>query len=359
MRRTPRIVCVPEATNGIPTACGYIRLVLPFTKIAAETGFHVEFVQLEDLHLCTADVIVVQRAPVRNDSHLSYLIQCRRQMNAILIVDLDDDLLGIDASHCEYEHYRLVRELIRECLNQADEVWTSTQVLANRYDGAARCVQLVENNLDSRTWSVDSRAPRMAEDVRFLYVAGATHIPDFEYLIEPAFRKLAVEFRDRVSLDVIGLEPNCGPWQHVKIPRRVARSYPAFATWLQRQGPYDIGLAPLRDTRFNSAKSNVKWLEYSAIGCATLGSFAEPYASSIKDGHSGLLVPPHFDAFYHAMRRVVIDPKLRGHLQMESKRLAKAHLEEYSKSDPRVSLLQHVLGLKKHRPSSPSMTVNE
>ena len=35
---------------------------------------------------------------------------------------------------------------------------------------------------------------------------------------------------------------------------------------MRAQGPYDVGLAPLADTRFNSAKSDIKLLDYLALG---------------------------------------------------------------------------------------------
>jgi len=40
---------------------------------------------------------------------------------------------------------------------------------------------------------------------------------------------------------------------------------------------FDIGLAPLRDNHFNRGKSNLRWLEYSALKIPTIASDVEPF----------------------------------------------------------------------------------
>jgi glycosyltransferase involved in cell wall biosynthesis len=52
----------------------------------------------------------------------------------------------------------------------------------------------------------------------------------------------------------------------------------------------DIGLAPLRDNRFNEAKSNLKYLEYSMFKVPTVASPVYPYTRTITDGENGILV---------------------------------------------------------------------
>ena len=41
--------------------------------------------------------------------------------------------------------------------------------------------------------------------------------------------------------------------------------------WLSWSGPWDIGLAPLADSAFNTCKSPIKILDHAALGLATLG----------------------------------------------------------------------------------------
>jgi len=52
-----------------------------------------------------------------------------------------------------------------------------------------------------------------------------------------------------------------------------------------------IGLCPLANHAFNIYKSPLKWLEYSAVGMATVATDLDPY-QVIKDGETGVLLRP-------------------------------------------------------------------
>lgn len=53
---------------------------------------------------------------------------------------------------------------------------------------------------------------------------------------------------------------------------------------------FDIALAPLKDNEFNRCKSNLRWLEMSALKIPTICSNVEPFKKSVKDGSTGFLV---------------------------------------------------------------------
>jgi hypothetical protein len=94
-----------------------------------------------------------------------------------------------------------------------------------------------------------------------------THGPDFA-LIRPALERLAAERPGQFELTLIGVSPDIenATWLYRQSPPADHIPYARFARWLRAQGPYDLGLAPLADTRFNSAKSDIKMLDYLALG---------------------------------------------------------------------------------------------
>jgi glycosyltransferase involved in cell wall biosynthesis len=143
-----------------------------------------------------------------------------------------------------------------------------------------------------------------------------THGHDFFDLVAPAFERLHRRLGAKVALDVIGVvdfAPADAPWRAV-IPPNGAVCYPAFATWLQSQRGYSVGLAPLMDNPFNIAKSNIKLLEYAALGMASVAADLPPYRNGGTAGF-GLLVEPTADAFFEAMLALATDPRRRRKLQ--------------------------------------------
>ena len=100
-----------------------------------------------------------------------------------------------------------------------------------------------------------------------LYMGTGTHGPDFAAM-RPALDRLWAEREGQFDVTLIGIAPptDPAPWLHRVAPPADAIAYPRFVRWLREQGPFDIGLAPLADTRFNSAKSDIKLLDYLALG---------------------------------------------------------------------------------------------
>jgi glycosyltransferase involved in cell wall biosynthesis len=52
---------------------------------------------------------------------------------------------------------------------------------------------------------------------------------------------------------------------------------------------FDIALAPLKDNEFNRCKSNLRWLEMSALKIPTVCSNVEPFKKSVISGSTGFL----------------------------------------------------------------------
>src|SRR5262249_45144987 len=112
------------------------------------------------------------------------------------------------------------------------------------------------------------------------------------------------------------------------------KPYPRFVGWLREQrARWDIALAPLADTRFNSFKSDLKWLEYSALGLPVVASDREPYAA-INDGGTGRLVSDDSSAWADAVRDLAEAPNRARELaraafdELTRGRLLRGHAEE-------------------------------
>src|ERR1044071_7101978 len=86
-----------------------------------------------------------------------------------------------------------------------------------------------------------------------------------------------------------------------------------FEELIATESEFDIGLAPLRDTAFNRARSNVKLKEYAAAGAMWLASPVGPYRG-MGEEQGGLLVP---DDEWLATLEALLDDDERRRTLME------------------------------------------
>jgi glycosyltransferase involved in cell wall biosynthesis len=83
--------------------------------------------------------------------------------------------------------------------------------------------------------------------------------------------------------------------------------------WLTHRLRWDIALAPLADTPFNACKSDLKHLDYAAMGAAGIYS-AVPAYTSVKHGETGWLARNDIDSWIEALETLIARPELRQRL---------------------------------------------
>ena len=198
----------------------------------------------------------------------------------------------------------------------ADLVSVSTPALGDRLKQINPRVRVIPNVLDEGIWFGPEVPHALTQPpdrpLGLLYMGTKTHLNDLR-MVEGPIRQVLAEYPGRVRFDVIGCVPEevREPWFNaVPIPRQ-AREYPAFAQWLRQTARWEIGIAPLEDTRFNNYKSPLKFLDYSALGLASVCSDLTPYRTIVEGGTNGILVSPDAKSWYQALKLLVEDHELR------------------------------------------------
>ncbi|HET6435854.1 MAG TPA: glycosyltransferase [Xanthomonadaceae bacterium] len=294
-----------------PTSSGYIRLIAPLTVDAAHAQVRVRVLAgVDDPALDECDACIVQRVAVP-DQPAADRLRARLAKRAMpLLVDTDDAIALLGDEHPETEAYRGKDAVLRRLMADAAEVWFSTAPLRACYPDVERAA-VVPNTLDPRLWR-DYRKRRApiggADALRLLYMGTATHDSDFAVVL-PALDRLHAEHPGRFRLTVVGAlkQPPDRPWLETLAPPPGQHDYPRFVRWLSRQGPFDVGLAPLAATPFNACKSDIKFLDYSALGLLSVVSKVPAYAA-LEHAGLALCVPEGDTAWFDALDAVLSDP---------------------------------------------------
>jgi hypothetical protein len=298
-------IVAPHGVHG-PQSSTFIRLIAPLTDETVAGRVRLTLAPA-DATVPDCDICIVQRAALPDAAAVDALVLTLGRMGAALVVDIDDAFVAIGPDHPEAALYRPLNAAIERAIAASAESWFSTAAVARAYAHVAHRHAIVPNAIDPRIWR-DWRHPRPepfhADKIRLLYMGTRTHGPDLA-MIRPALDRLDDERRDRFELTLVGVAPDVAGahWLRRASPPAEAIPYPRFVRWLRGQGPFDVGLAPLADSAFNACKSDIKLLDYAALGVLPVVSDCAAYRADPEMGRHAV----HAGDWFDALRDIIDD----------------------------------------------------
>ncbi len=284
--RTLRLACV--ATR---TANGHYRVIVPMQEMARR-GHTVHwpgdrtFLALRDGEVPPWDAMHIQQ--MHDEEGLEIMARMRRAGMAV-VWDTDDDISAVTRGS-EAWHRQGGRRGVRrhfkaavQAARTAHLVTTTNEHLAQVYrEQGAEHVVAVENYLAPQ----DLQHPRKRHrGVVIGITAAGEHEPDLRRMRLAELLEQLLERHDGVRVVAIGADLRLRTAHRYTHVRDVV-----IDELIPAESEFDIGLAPLVDTRFNRARSNVKLKEYAAAGAMWAASPVGPYVG-MGEEQGGLLVP--------------------------------------------------------------------
>ena len=237
------------------------------------------FIRDEHDNLVDVDWVFMQR--LMHESLPEHMLKAR-QYGQIIVNDLDDWYWGLDPSNDAFlsshpksnpkenrNHYKAV-------LASSTAVTVSTPYLADRIKSWVRCpIVILENTVEVNRFTphihTDSSVPVVG------WVGATSHRSgDLEILkgvVNPLIVSGAIKFQHSghyAHANTVASKLGLHDDQVSVLPAVDAVQYPSLLNM-------DVGVAPLRDTPFNHAKSDIKLLEYSASGIPWIASSLSAY----------------------------------------------------------------------------------
>lgn len=243
------------------------------------------------------DVLVVQRTAV-SERDWPRLESWLDETRVPLVYEIDDLLFNSSELPDGDDEWDQHVDVVRAMMRRADVVTVSTPLLVESASQLASRVELIPNALDERLWFAPLqgtlRIPMLERDpdntLRLLYVGTKTHAADLAAL-RPVLDSLPSRLGRPVRLTVIGGEADATErqwYRSLAIPRT---GYPSFVPWVRQvASQHHVAVAPLADTVFTAAKSDLKWLEYTAADLPGVFADVPPYAT-VDHGRTGMVAP--------------------------------------------------------------------
>jgi glycosyltransferase involved in cell wall biosynthesis len=329
----------------IPYSCTYIRLLCPLSHPTLAEKIELTHGTAEAIPDC--DLLVVERHTLwpyerQLDGLARVLARCRRE-GVPVVYELDDNLLDLHRDE-PWETYPgdSLRGVVAFLARQADGMIVSTPAIAERVADLRRGALVVPNALDERLFgpAPEPRAPR-APEVTIGYMGTLTHEADLRMVLAP-LRALLARHAGRVRLELVGGaegERTASLFEGLPFRKRHPGDedpYPTFVPWMRRHLRWDVAIAPLEDDPFTRGKSDLKYLDYAALGIPGVFSDVPPYRGTVRPRETGLLAANEEKAWAAALEEIVNDAALRARLagaataEVHGKRMLKTNATRWS-----------------------------
>lgn len=294
-RRLPFVLCHPADAFG----CGHYRIRQPLAACIAtgsiDGAVAERLLPLVEFERLAPTSVVLQRQITPPQLQAIELLD--RCSEVFKVYEVDDYLfeLPVKSAH----HASMPKDIARSmttALGYCDRFVVSTEPLAEAFAGLHPDIRVVPNRLPGHWWS-NLRGERNAGcKPRVGWAGGSSHGGDLELIIE-VVKTLASE----VEWVFMGMCPEpLKPFVEFHPGVSIDR-YPAALAALN----LDLALAPLEPNRFNECKSNLRLLEYGALGYPVICSDILCY----RDGLPVTRLPNQARVWVSAIREQLADPQ--------------------------------------------------
>jgi glycosyltransferase involved in cell wall biosynthesis len=288
------LVAVPETSSAS-------RMIyeLPFRELpAGEFSWRIVieyYMKAEDLQ--EIQILIIYRCV--QGATLS-LIRLARAKRIKVIYEIDDDLLEPPGDECWGKRYRErhISEIIQMFLTEADLVKAGSPELAHRLN--QKGYPVIYQPFTAKI--CDPLANTTGPPYRIGYFGSPHHRKDIEMIV-PALLATKELFQARVEFEFFGCYPE--GWE--ELSARVLPYEPDYEVFMRRltERCWVLGLAPLRGTKFNHAKSNSKFRDFTAAGILGIYTDLTPYRDTVIDGESGWLAGDDPDRWFEIILKAL------------------------------------------------------
>ncbi|WP_339014047.1 rhamnan synthesis F family protein [Lactococcus garvieae] len=341
------VLIIDGVENAIPQCTRY-RVENKAAQLR-NLGFDVWTVNASDFKMGYAENashIIIYRTGYSEE--FEKLCRLAQKYNKPVYYDIDDlvidtkytDLLSYTQGLSDIEKYEYDSGVksYGKMMSLCDSVITTTQTLKEELENYSSKV-IINRNLASE--ELVSLSQNTIKDyrqdhskVKLGYFSGSiTHNENFE-MIKPAIVQILEKY-PHVELHLVGYIDL--PQDLQKYTKQIKMN--PYVDWRELPrliSQMDINLAPLVDSVFNRAKSEIKWLEAALVKVPTVASYLGSFEEMVSNDETGLLAQP--GEWYEKLEILIENPDKRQRIAEAAYRFVlenctvKKHKDEFTES---------------------------
>lgn len=345
-----------ERTSGVD----YVRNLLPMKYLNGYKDDVVEFqVTFFDINQTDKpswveiakehDLVFLNYIPL--DWEYAAMGMCVHGEGKKIIMDIDDAIWYVQKDNIVHDQLKeMDAEYVVTCiLNDVDGVMTTNRYLRNiivdktmKYHDK---VKIAENMIDLTLY--DKTFP--AKDtgtITLMHYGSSSHFDD---LLDPDFIEgvdmIMKEYPQVVFKAVHSFIPELRYRWGVRYQN--ASGIPDIYDWVKYGFPpfmeeADIMVVPLRDTKYNRAKSDIKFIETASAMKPAVFSNTRPYTDTIEHGKTGYLVKSKQE-WYEALKQLVESKEKRQEIGENAYNFVKENRQIQSNLQPYIDFFKKIV----------------
>lgn len=305
-----------------------------------------------DAILKVADVSVWQL--VANADALAMLRCAKDLIKRPLITEMDDWLFDVpqyNIASGPYKPNSPQEWIAMKQLELSDAIITSTEFLIEKCKTIEQLKDkpyfVIPNSLDFRIWDHLKDIPLVKNEkiIRIGYSGCGNHGGDLHMIREP-LKALLDEFPNLEFVWAVPMKDPHDPSKDFVLDHPRAKCINQWYTIAQfpqavKNWDLDIGIAPLVDNNFNRSKSNLRWLEYSALKLPTVASRVEPFKKSVLHNEDGYVCRGSRE-WYDTLKALIISKEQRNRVGEAAYRRVKRDFNMDNVTDRYINILEGI-----------------
>lgn len=302
-----------------------------------------------------ADIVVWH--PMYYEWSFEFFLEMQHKHQKPFVLEVDDNYVDVppwNEAYYSFQNGTAFRRVSIDCMRNADALTVTTEHLGQTYLQFNDNIYVVENSLDFKGdrkfvgW--DKVSVRRHKGIRMGWIGGRAHFNDL-MMVSPVLRTLLEKYPE-VTLCLVNsaLKQSCQalnrpyPFEGLKNVHYADRSVPInrYAAFAASFG-FDIGIAPLVDCNFNRSKSNLRWLEYSALKIPTVATRVGHYDTTVRHGTDGFLVTNnHLESWQQYLESLIQLEDLRNEVGKNAYKRVKSDFNIARNAPTYLRLLKNI-----------------
>jgi len=264
---------------------------------------------LDDIDFSKYDFVIFSRGIDYNGRTKEIAEEVKKHTK--LVLDLDD-YWQLGAGHILHKEWKQNKttDQIREAVEIADHVIVTTKYLAKSVKGINRNVHIIPNAVFPEVYKQFQHVkPEPDNKLRLGWIGGSCHVEDIEllfwfgrdlnnsglpvhtYFVHDGNKEGVYEYYKRLVTDDFRNK------EFTEMPTTDVYSYGLY------YNSFDVALAPLRNTEFNTKKSELKVIEAGFHKKALIVSDVKPYSDICNDKNS--IIVKHSSDWIKGVKRLI------------------------------------------------------